>query len=192
MSDIKVESVGGQTLEPTGGLDVRSIRYADINWFDTISAPMPLSDLETPANEATTFEELAEISVDHTFKVGYGFMKLEAVQESAGIESAMIGEKKRRLFENKCSATIAGSNAKLQGFVRWIKNRSGIVLVTEAESGRVRQIGSERFAAEVSEMTGKIEAAVEGDNSKTIVFSDKQAYEAPIYKGAVLDMPVQV
>lgn len=192
MSDIKVENIGGATQEPTGGLDVRSIRYADIDWFATIAAPKPLSDLATPANEAISFEELAEVDGDHTFEVGYGFMIIEAVQETAGIESTMIGEKKRRLFENKCSATIAGSHAKLSGFIRWLKNRSGIVLVTEAESGRVRQIGSERFAAEVAEMTGKIDPTVEGDNSKVITFSDKQVYEAPIYTGAIVDMPVQV
>lgn len=189
--DIKVESIGGLTCEPTGGFDVRNIKYADIDWFESISAPKPICDA-TPANEGTTFEELAEISADHTFKTGYGFMTLEAVQESTGLESTMIGEKKRRLFENKITTVIAGSNSTLNGFVRWAKNRSCIVLITEAESGRTRQLGSERFAAEILEMVGKVEATAEGDNSKAITFSDKQVYEAPIYTGVITDMPAQV
>ena len=187
---IKVESIGGLTCEPTGGFDVRNIKYADIDWFETIAAPKPICDA-VPANEGTTFEELAEIATAHTFKTGFGFMTIEGVQESTGLESTMIGEKSRRLFENKLTAVIAGSNSTLIGFTRWAKNRKCIVLVTEAESGRVRQIGSERFAAEILEMTGKVEATVEGDNSKTITFGDKQVYEAPVYTGLITDMPAQ-
>jgi hypothetical protein len=189
--DIKVEEIGGIACEPTGGFDVREILYADIDWFDTISAPKPICDEATPANEATTLEEMFEISADHTFLTGYGFMTLEGVQESTGLESTMIGEKKRRLFENKLSFLIAGSTAKLGGFTRWAKNRSAIVLVPEAGSGRYRQIGSERFAAEISELVGKVEATVEGDNSKAFTIMDKQAYEAPIYKGTITKMPTQ-
>lgn len=190
MQDIKVEQVGVQTCEPTGGFDHRTIKIALLDWFETIEAPKPLCD-PTPANEATTFEELSEISGNHTFKTGYGFMTVKGVQELTDLESPMIGEKRRRLFENKVNFTVPGSDAELLGFARWLKNRDFICLITEIESGRTRQIGSERMAAAIAELTGKVEATMEGDNSQLFSISDKQVYQAPIYKGVITDMPAQ-
>lgn len=189
--DIKVENIGSQTCEPTGGFDHRTIKIALLDWFDVLSTPKPICDA-TPANEAVNFAEMAEITADHTFKAGYGFMTLKGVQELTDLESAMIGEKRRRLFENKVNFTVPGSDADLLGFTRWLKNKDFICLVTEIESGRSRQIGSERMAAALAELTGKVEATMEGDNSQLFGISDKQVYQAPIYKGAITDMPAQV
>lgn len=188
--DIKVEEVGGLTCEPTGGLAHLEVRVAPVEWFTSISKPKPICD-DIPANEATTFEEMAEITADHVFGTGYGFMKLKGVQETIGLESTMIGEKRRRLFENKIAAVIAGSTSKLIGFSRWAKNKDFIVLVTEIESGRVRQIGSALYPASIAELAQKIDPTVEGDNSAAFGFSDKNVVAAPIYAGTVVDMPAQ-
>jgi len=191
MADIKVEKVGGLTEEPIGGFNHLNIKVALVEWFSSIAAPKPLQDIDTPANEATTFEELAEISGTHTFNAGYGFMNIEALQEKIDIEATPLGEKKGKLFENKANVVVAGSNAKLLGFARWIKNKDVIVLLQEFENGQLRQVGAERFAAAI-EVTGKIEGAPEGGNTQSYVISDKQVYQAPIYKGTVTVMPTQV
>jgi len=103
----------------------------------------------------------------------------------------MIGEVRRTLHENKVGFVIPGSDADSLGFSRWLKNKDFICLVTETESGRTRQIGSTRMAAKVAELEGKIEGSMEGDNAQTFVVSDKQKYQAPIYKGTITDMPAQ-
>ena len=189
-NDIKVENVGQQNCEPTAGFDHRTIRIALLDWFDVLTEPKPLC-ADVALNAAANFAEMAEITADHTFKVGYGFMTIKGVQETTDLESPMIGEKRRRLFNNKINVTIPGSEAETLGFARWLKNKDFICLVTETESGRTRQIGSARMAAECAEITGKIEAVMEGDNSILFNLSDKQKYMAPIYKGVITDMPAQ-
>jgi len=186
--DIVVQEIGGVGCEPIGGLAHLEIRIAPVDWFTAIGEPKPLCD-PIPANEATTFEEMIDITTDHTFAVGKGFMKLKGIEDTVGIESAMIGNAKRRLFENKLSVLIAGSDAKRLGFTRWAKNKDFIVLATEIESGRTRQLGTSRRPASISELTGKIDPTPEGDNAAAFVFSDKQVYEAPIYKGIITDAP---
>jgi hypothetical protein len=188
--DIKVENIGLQTCEPTGGFNHRTIKIAPLDWFASLTEPKPICD-PTPANEATTFAEMAEITTAHTFNEGYGFMTLRGVQELTDLESTMIGEKRRRLFENKINFTVPGSDSELLGFTRWLKNKDFVCLITEVESGRTRQIGSERMAAALTELVGKIEATMEGDNSQLFTISDKQLYQAPVYSGTITDMPAQ-
>lgn len=192
MADIKVEKLGGNEPEASGAVNHKRILFAKLDWFASLDAPKPLYDADTPANEGTTFAELGSITGTHTFKTGYGFMTLEGVQESTGIESAGIGEKKNRSFENKTDVVLAGSSDVLVGFSRWSKNADVIVLLEEHATGILRQIGSERFAASITEFAGKLDPTVEGGSSKTFSISDKQVYEAPVYKGTVTVMPAQV
>ena len=191
MSDIKVEKLGGYQEEPIGGFNHRTIKVALLSWFSLIAAPKPLQDITTPLNEGTTFEEISEITGPHTFKTGYGFMTIEAIQEEVEIASDPIGTKKGMLFENKATINVAGSNAKLLGFGRWVKNKDVIVLIEEVGTGNVRQIGAERFAASIK-VSGKIEKNGEGTNIQTYEVSDKQVYMAPIYKGVITDMPAPI
>ena len=64
--DIVVEEVGAQGCEPIGGFAHLEVRIAPVEWFDSIAEPKPMCD-DTPADEATTFEEMAEITTDHVF-----------------------------------------------------------------------------------------------------------------------------
>ena len=189
--DIKVENLGGESPEAIGGFNHRKILIAKADWFTTIAAPKPLHDANTPANEGTTFAELATVNGNHVFKAGYGFMTLEGVQELTDLTSPGIGNKKNRLFENKCQAVLAGSAAAILGFSRWIKNADCVVLIQEVGTSAYRQLGSDVYAASVTEFEGKIEGAPEGVNTQTYTFSDKQVYQAPLYTGSVDVMPEQ-
>lgn len=189
-NEIKVEQIGGLSCEPTGALSHVDLRVAPLSWFASLGEPMPLC-ADTLLLAGDTFESLVEIDTDHTFNTGLGFMKLKGVQETVGLESGMIGEAKRKIFENKIIITVPGSDAALLGFVRAMKNEDLIVLGTEIESGRVRQIGSARNPAYISELTGKIDPTLEGDNSFAFTFSNKSVIPSPIYKGVITDMPAQ-
>jgi len=187
--DIFIEKIGGLSCEPISGFVVSEIRIAPVEWFTNIGKPKPMCD-ETPANEATTFKELAEITDDHTFVTDKGFMKLNALIESVGLVSTLIGNKQRRLFENKLNAILAGSGADLIGFARWAKNKGFIVLAPEAESGNIRQIGSLAIPATITEGEATIAPELEGDNAFNYTFGDKNVSPAPIYKGLVTDIVI--
>lgn len=183
---IELEDIGGESCEPVSGLS-GTIYYAEQSDFVTINEPKKLCD-PAPANVAATFEELATIETAHTFKTGKCFHKIEMVTETGTIKSTTIGEVGRRLFQNELPATIAGSSVTLLGFLRWIKNKKLIILFEEFGSGAVRQLGQSRLPA-LASSEHNIEAAVEGNNSAVITFTDKNFGPAPIYKGAIQLIP---
>lgn len=179
---VALENIGGESCEPVSGLD--KIYYALQSDFETINDPKRLCDVD-PLNVAASFNELAEIATSHVFKAGKSFFQIESVTETGNIKSAQIGEIGRGLFQNDLVAEVAGSDAKELGFFRWLKNQKLIVLVQEFGTGNVRQLGSSRLAA-TAKTEHAIEATIEGKNSGTITFTDKNFGPAPIYKGDIL------
>ena len=188
--DIFIEKIGGLSCEPISGFVASELRIAPVEWFTNIAKPKPLC-AELPADEAATFKELGEVDGDHTFVSGKGFMKLNALIETTGLSSPFIGNKQRRLFENKLNTIIAGSSAELIGFARWAKNKGFIVLAVEAESGNQRQIGSLSIPATITEGEETIAPELEGDNAFSFTFADKNVSPAPIYTGLVTDIVVE-
>jgi len=183
---LALEDIGGESCEPVSGL-VGTIYYAEQSDFETINEPKKLCD-PTPANVADSFDELSTIETAHVFKTGKCFHKIEMVTETGTIKSAQIGEVGRGLFQNDLPATVAGSGAKLFGFLRWVKNKKLIILFEEFGSGDVRQIGTSRLPA-TAKSEHNIEALAEGNNSAVITFTDKNFGPAPIYKGAIQLVP---
>lgn len=181
MCDIILEDIGGASCEPVSGLD--TVMYiAPKADFATMADP-PAFDAEgTLASKVT-------IATAHTFAEGKGFTKLKVVTETGTINTTMIGEKKRRLFQNELTAQIAGSEASVLGFMRMVKNGDFIVLVEEVGTGNIRQFGSNQFAAEFTALTQAIEGTVEGNNSLTFTVQDKQKWPAPVYTGDITEMP---
>lgn len=189
-NEILVEEVGGLSCEPTGGLAHLEVRVAPVGWFTSMGEPKPVC-ADLAADAMATYAEGVEITTDHVFNAGKGFIKLKGVYETVGLETSMIGESKRRLFENKLTLEVPGSDATLLGMIRFHKNDDLIVLATEIESGRIRQVGTLRNPGQISELSGGIEATLEGKNGFTFTFSNKSTIPAPIYKGVVTDMPAQ-
>lgn len=175
---IKVETIGGGDAEISGGFTHTELYVGFLETFETLTAPKKRSGTAA----AATLDELVSITTDHTFLEGFGFTKVKAIAETIGLETAQIGDPtKSPVNENKLTVQILGSTAEILGFKRLIKGRELIVLATEFESGNLRQIGSAAFAGKLLESSSKIEAAIEGENTTTLVFSDKQMYDAPIY-----------
>ncbi len=184
--DIKLEQIGGTSYEPTGGFSHVDILIAPTRYFETIAGILPIEGDDTLA---TTAKAAAEISGDHIFKTGYGFASFKAVQDKNGLESSMLGEKGGKVFENKLTVVVRGTDSDIIGSLRLFKNEQLIILAREAGSGRYRQIGHSRYAAELSEATPKVAAEYEGENGVTFVFSDKNVVAAPIYLGAITKQP---
>jgi hypothetical protein len=189
MADIIVETLGKEIAEHAGGIVHTNFLIAPLEWFETIGAPKVLSDTDTPANEGTTFAELATITTAHTFKTGKGFMTLTSAIETSDIKSAYLGESTNKVVENKSTLVLEDSDAEILGFSRWIKNKRVIVLQQEVGSKNYRQLGSEEFGAIATELDAMVEGAREGLNRRTFTFSDKQRYEAPIYNATVTKVP---
>ena len=184
---IKVETIGSDNCpEVTGAFSHTEVYVAKLEDFATLTEPKP----RCGPGAATTLAELVEITAAHTFKPGCGFTKIKAIRESVGLETAQIGDvTKSPVQENKLTIMILGSEAEILGFKRLFKGMDVIVLAPEFSSGNVRQIGSAKFAGKLMESSSKIEATVEGENTTTLVFQDKQNYDAPIYKGAITVQP---
>lgn len=183
---VALENIGGESCEPVAGLD--KIYYALQSDFVTINDPKKLCDI-VEGNVAGSYAELAEIAEAHVFKPGKSFFQIESITQTGNIKSAQIGELGRGLFQNDLVAEVAGSDAKTLGFYRWLKNQKLIVLVQEFGTGNVRQLGSSRLAATAT-TEHAIEATIEGKNSGTITFTDKNFGPSPIYKGEILLVPV--
>jgi len=186
MSAIKVEQIGTDIGEVTAGFSHTEVYVGFVENFETINAPKERDG----AGAATTLQELVTIGTDHTFKTGFGFTKIKAISETVALETAQIGTSTMSpVQENKLTIQILGSKAEILGFKRLCKGRDLIVLATEFCSGDVRQIGSATFAGKLLESSSKIEAIVEGENTTTLTFQDKQKYDAPKYTGNIVLQP---
>ncbi len=183
---VVLEDIGGQVCEPIASFS--DVYYAEQSDFETIVAPKDICNADADL-VADSFEELAEIATAHTFKTGKCFKKIDFITETGAISSKNIGETERNLFQNELVVEVADSNAKLLGFMRFVKNKRFIVLAKETGSGRVRQLGSERIPARFMTQEHVVEATMEGKNSATLTIMDKWFGPAPVYKGEILLTP---
>lgn len=181
---IKIEEIGGTTLESAGGFSHVDILIATVDSLDTIAE---LPRIEGTGTLATTAAAAATITGDHVFKAGYGFAMFRAEQDKNGLESPLIGDSK--VHENKLTVMVKGTDADLLGNLRLLKNEKLLVLAREAHSGRYRQLGSARYAAEIIEATPTVAPEFEGQNTVTFVIRDKSVVAAPIYTGAITKQP---
>jgi hypothetical protein len=183
---ILVEKIGSTLCEVTGGFNHTEVYVAKVSSFDSLIAP---KDKEGP-NAATTLADLVTISGDHIFKTGLGFTKIKAIKETVKLETSQIGDAtKSPVQENKMTVQMLGSEAQILGFKRWAKGEDLIVIAIEFESGNVRQIGSAQYGGIIIESNSKIEETINGENTTTLVFQDKQKYDAPIYTGQIVTQP---
>lgn len=180
-----VENIGAAAAEVTGGFTHTEVYIAKLADFDVMTQP---KDKEG-ANAAINLGELVTITADHTFLAGKGFTKVKAIQESIKLETAQIGTKQQPVMENKLTFQMLGSKSDILGFKRWVKGEDVIVLATEFGTGQIRQIGSPRYAGSLLEGSGMIDGTIEGENTSTFVFQDKQMHDAAIYEGAITLQP---
>ena len=179
---IKVEKIGRASCEVSGGFSHSEVYVGFLENFSILTEPKGLCG----DDKAKSLEELVTIDANHVFNTGYGFTKVKAIAETVGLETTQIGESsKSPINENKLTIQMLGSKAEILGFKRLCKGRDLVVLATEFASSNIRQIGSAKYAGRLLESSSKIEPTREGENTTTLVFSDKQKYDAPIYKGAI-------
>ncbi|MBS9773815.1 MAG: hypothetical protein KGV59_01480 [Tenacibaculum sp.] len=182
---IKIEKIGGTgECEVSGGFSHTEVYVALLDHFQTLTEPK--TRCSESKNPAESLADLVTITTPHTFKDGFGFTKVKAIAETVKLESTQIGDvNKSPAIENKLTFQLLGSKAEILGFKRMFKGRDVIVLAVEYASGQIRQIGSSRFGGKFKEMSALIDGTVEGENTSTIVVSDKQNYDAPIYSGTI-------
>ncbi|WP_233898346.1 hypothetical protein [Tenacibaculum piscium] len=188
MSNIKIETIGGPSdCEVAGAFSHTEVYIGFLEKFETVHAPKKTCGTAA----ATNLDDLVTINEGHVFKTGFGFMNFKAIEQTVGLETSQIGDPtKSPVQENKLTLQLLGSKPEILGAKRLLKGRELIVLVPEFGSGNLRQIGSAKYAAKLSESNSKIEPASEGENTTTLVFTDKQMYDAPIYKGDIVKQPV--
>lgn len=181
---IKLEEIGGTTIEASGGFSHVDLLIARFQDFDTIADAAPI---EGDGILATTAAEAATIVGDHAFKVGFGFAKFVAEQDKNGLESALLGDAK--VHENKLTIVLKGTDAGTIGALRLLKNEKLIVLARQANDGKYRQIGHSKYAAEIIEGSANVAPEYENASMTTFVIRDKNHVAAPYYAGAIVMQP---
>lgn len=165
--------------ETAAGVSSVEIYGARVSDFDTIAEPPALG-------VATTLDEAATIGTAHTFTAPKGFFKLNILPDTGLVESTNEGEKGSKTNTNSFGGTLPGVTARNLGFVRKYQNVGMIFLVTQID-GKVRQIGSKNSPAYLSEASGTSGQKAGDINGIPVKFTDTQAYQAPIYTGAITE-----
>ena len=181
MCEIKLENVGSESCEPVGGMTVE-VHIAPVKDFTLVQEPPVMEGYDT-------LESLVTVETAHTFPQGKGFTIIEGVEETGSLKNTMIGNPSSPLFQNEMVIEVAGSQAKLLGFLRVAKKLRFVALAEEGGSGNQRQFGTKRSPARFTGIEAAIEAAREGKNSVTLTIQDKQPWPAPIYTGAITLKP---
>ena len=185
---IAIEKVGGGNCEVSGGFVDSEVYVGFLEDFTSLMEPKEICNT-APALKAGSLSELVTITTSHSFKTAaVSFIKIKAIAESVGLETNQIG-KNSPVQENKLTVQMLGSKPDILGFKRLCKGRDLVVLANEFESGQIRQIGSAKYAGRLLESSSKIEPSLDADNTTTLVFADKQLYDAPIYKGNIAVRP---
>lgn len=179
MVRISLENIGGIACEPTGSIS--RLYVADYTHATTIPE-LPAICGDTPA---ASLAAAATITEDIVFGTDQGFVEVDFIEETGSLTSPMIGERKRRLFENTAVVEIEGSEANSIGWARVSKNMDLLILAEMADTGNLRLIGANRMPAWMEAIENGVEAAREGKNGFTLTFKDKVKSPAPIYTGVL-------
>lgn len=147
-----IDAPSGQ-VDNMGGTKQR-FWFAPISYFATIATVVA-----APATAAAA----VQIVADHTFLATKGFHKVYTTLDKSGLNYEIQGERDGRSFKQKYKGFTPGSDDTLHGQMSIIKNERCIVLVEESD-GKVSQIGTEDFYAEIiaKYMTGETTAGLRG------------------------------
>jgi hypothetical protein len=139
---LSLGSIAGPTgtTQNIGGTTGR-IRFAPLEYFDTIEAKSELS-------VATTNASLVEISADHTFLTGKGFHECYITRDSGSAEGKMNQERDTTGMTTEYKGMTPGSDIATHSLLLQLANRKVIALI-ELADGQWLQLGTERFPAEL-------------------------------------------
>lgn len=149
---------GRNGVEDNIGGTTKQFWFAPKSYFTTISKTKDLSD------GTATLSELSEISDDHVFAVGKGFHKNYCTRDMGEVKYTGAGERDGRSIPGKATFFIPGLSINNLGILRMLKNDE-LIILAEAADGKILQLGSERFPAEVRISEGgtaKNESGVRG------------------------------
>lgn len=125
-----------------------------------------------------------EITTDHTFTVGKGFVKIYATDGSISLTTETVGAKDSRGVKNTLSFRVPGEDKELLEFANESVKDEMIILVKEC-GGTVRQLGNDCRGAEL------FSAFASGDKegAKEHTFTAEIYSPAPVYSGAITPKP---
>ena len=152
------------------------ILFAPVADFSTI-APRPAS----PAN----IGQLAEITGNHTFGVGKGFLRMYVTLDTGKLMDEVQGERDGRSYKTTVEVFHPGMTKEILGFLRQAKNDQFIVLVPLPD-GKYRQIGTEDFYAEI---IGKTDTGTNSSGRRGTTFTIEAMETGPIlYSGTITEI----
>ncbi|AWW31848.1 hypothetical protein DN752_17870 [Echinicola strongylocentroti] len=164
---------GAQNLEESAGLEVE-VCIADYNDVESWPALPTL----TGATESGEYVDLgAEV---FTMKTGKKFFQFEATLEKNAFNSALVGARRAKSFENTLTIAKSGVSKQLFGWLRANRNRPLVVAFKFlGETDQYTFIGYKGIPAEVEEATSETPAEISGEKMTSITV--RSIYYPPFY-----------
>jgi len=130
------------------------IYVAPIDKFTTIEKPVAAG-----AGDGDT----VEITADHTFGVGDGFIKLYTTKDTQELIAELVGERDSEVFNHKFECSHPGLSKEVLEFLNWAKDDQFIVLIPELD-GSYLQLGMEDLGCDIKSAygTGKLSGGYKG------------------------------
>lgn len=167
----------GKTNKP--GL-YQNIYAAPLRAFATIAKPADVT-----ASDA----QMVTITVDHTFEIGEGFIKLYSTKDTAQLTSELIGELDGFNMNPKIEFFHPGTDGDALAFANRAPYDEWIFMVKTIE-GKYLQIGEEDMGANVRQANAATGTLSSGRKGFTFMADSFNSYF--IYEGAITEKPVPV
>ncbi|UOR06735.1 hypothetical protein MUN82_06450 [Hymenobacter aerilatus] len=149
-------SLGGlEGADNTPGL-LNYVLWAPISWFATIAKAPKYDPTAVPGTSAI-------IATKHTFKPGFGFIRIYLTLDSNELKGSVVGERDGRGQKIELEGFHPGNKAAALEFFNLVKNIDGIMLVPDAD-GTYVQVGADGLPVELAPAynSGKISGGRRG------------------------------
>ena len=174
MADLThLPGLGGKDNQPGLG---QTIFIAPVEWFATIKG----------FKTTTGVGDSVTIDGDHTFLLGFGFLKAYSTLDTAQYKLAPVGDRDGRGYKADLEFFNPGNSPESAEFMRIIKNHNNIILVRTPD-GVVQQMGSEDLPAEIvgSYDSGKLSGGRRGTIYKAEAYQNGPVF----YPGEITIKP---
>lgn len=156
---------------------MKNIYVAPVRDFDVLATPVDSGNMDGSS---------VEISADHTFQAGRGWIRMYSTLESAQLIAETVGERDGRGHRLELTAFRPGVAAVNIEFANKALYDEFIILVETLE-GQFLQMGTERMGVECT--GAALDTGTVGGGRKGYTFTFDTFGSPYVYSGAITELP---
>lgn len=157
------------------------VYFAPESWFTTIAKAPKYSAGQAKAGDSVL------ITDTHTFKPGFGWLKIYITLDSNQLKGAIVGERDGRGLKITFEGFHPGNKPESLEFLNLVKNIGGIMLVPDADETYL-QVGAKGLPVELAPDFDS--ARLSSGRRGSIVKGEAYATGMRIYTGDITEKPV--